>query len=178
MKKTIILLFLISCLTLSSCGNEAADSTSSDPQGTNQKTEDLSVQNTGYTFQTNGVTVVIDAKAAPIIEALGEPASYFEAESCAYQGMDKLYTYGSYEINTYEKDGTDYISSVRLMDDTVQTQEGVSLFMTMEDMTSAYGSDYAEEQGMYVYEKDGMKLKFIITDNEIVSIEYDSAFLD
>ena len=41
-----------------------------------------------------------------------------------------------------------------------------------------YGENYTEEFGMLVYEKEGMKLKFIITDDEITSIEYTSNVLD
>lgn len=183
MKKA-VLLCLTACTIFVGCGINDTDSipagTESTVQEENSTPEETDAQEEikGYIFESNGVDVVIDAEAAPIIDALGEPLSYFEAQSCAFQGMDKMYTYVGFEINTYEEDGVDYISSVRLKDDTVQTQEGVCLFMTMEDMTAAYGEDYADEKGMYVYEKDGMKLKFIIFDNEITSIEYASMFLD
>ena len=37
---------------------------------------------------------------------------------------------------------------------------------------------YKEEFGMLVYEKDGMKLQFILEGDEITSIEYTSTVLD
>lgn len=132
----------------------------------------------GYVFEYNGVTIGMDMEAASLVEALGEPASYFEAPSCAFEGLDKMYTYGSFELDTYELDGKDYVSGILFKDDLVATKEGVSLFMTKEDMTKAYGEDYTEEHGMVVYEKDGMKIKFILTDDEITSIEYSSTALD
>lgn len=132
----------------------------------------------GYVFEYNGVTVGIDMEAAPIIEALGEAESYFEAASCAFDGLDKTYTYASFEIDTYEIDGKDYVSCIYFRDDMIETKEGISLFMTKEDMVAAYGENYTEEFGMLVYEKDGMKLKFILTEDEITSIEYTTTVLD
>ncbi len=132
----------------------------------------------GYVFEYNGVKIAMDMEAAPIIAALGEPASYFEAPSCAFEGLDKNYNYGSFEIDTYEQNGKDYISCVFFRDDLIETPEGVALFETKADMTAAYGEGYKEEYGMLVYEKDGMKLKFILNGEEISSIEYASGVLE
>ena len=51
---------------------------------------------------------------------------------------------------------------VILKDDMVQTPEGVCLFGTKADMVAAYGENYTEQNGLIVYEKDGMKLCFIL----------------
>jgi len=72
----------------------------------------------------------------------------------------------------------DYVSCVYFRDDLVTTPEGIGLYMTKEDMVKTYGENYKEEYGMYVYEKDGMKLKFLIKENEITSIEYSSNVLE
>ena len=40
----------------------------------------------GYVFIYNGVTVSVDGDMAPILEAFGEPADYYEAASCAFEG--------------------------------------------------------------------------------------------
>ena len=129
-------------------------------------------------FEYNGVKVGMDMEAAPIIAALGEANTYFEAPSCAFEGLDKTYGYGSFELDTYELEGKDYIAGVFFCDDLIETPEGVCLFETKADMTKAYGENYVEEMGMLVYEKEGMKLKFILEGNEITSIEYASGALD
>lgn len=126
----------------------------------------------GYLFEINGVKMSIDAEAEPVIEKLGDPADYFEAPSCAFEGIDKTYTYGSYVITTYQIDGTDYIGSIILKDDMVATREGVSLYMTKADMENAYGNEYEVKEKMFIYSKEGMNLNFIIDNNEITSIEY------
>lgn len=133
----------------------------------------------GYTFVYQGVTIGINALAAPVTEALGDPVSYFEAASCAFEGLDKMYTYNSVEIDTYpDEKGNDRISNIILKDDMVETPEGVSLFETKADMIAAYGENYKEENGLIVYEKEDMRLCFILNGDEIISIEYMTTVLN
>ncbi len=119
----------------------------------------------------------MDADAAPVIEQLGEANSYFEAPSCAFEGIDKMYTYGSFELDTYPTEDKDYISAVIFKDDSITTKEGVGIGDAREKMTEAYGEG-TEELGMTVYRKDDMKLCFILQEDSIVSIEYRSTVLD
>lgn len=134
------------------------------------------VASRGYVFVTGGVTVEVDADMGPILETLGEPASYFEAASCAFDGLDKIYTYNSYEIDTYPSQDRDLVSAVILKDDSVTTAEGICIGDSLEKLLETYG-DGAQESGMRVYEKDGMKLCFILQDDSIISIEYRSTAL-
>lgn len=191
MKKLMLVLML--ALVVAGCGKENTENdtqtTPVEQQG-NQNTEpnDNKTSNEtatnkgselkGYIFEYNGVKIGMDMEAAPIISALGEPASYFEAPSCAFEGLDKTYSYGSFELDTYEQNGKDYISGIFFCDDLIETPEGVCLFETKADMIAAYGESFTEEFGMLVYEKEGMKLKFILEGDEITSIEYSSTVLD
>lgn len=122
----------------------------------------------------------IDADAAPILDQLGEPVSYFEAASCAFDGLDKMYTYHGFELDTYPDGDKDYVSGVILKDDSVLTAEGIGIGDTREELEQAYPGEGAgrEENGMLVYEKDGMKLCFILQEDEIISIEYRSTVLE
>lgn len=131
----------------------------------------------GYVFTVNGVQVEMDADAAPILEKLGEPVSYFEAESCAFEGLDKMYTYNGFELDTYPKGNNDYVSTVIFKDDSVATAEGVAIGDSLEKLQQAYAGEGTQEDGMIVYEKGGMKLCFILNEDEIVSIEYRSTVL-
>lgn len=149
----------------SNAGNEAAG----DQSGSAQK---------GYLFTANGVTVAMDAEAGPLVEQLGEPASYFEAASCAFEGLDKIYTYIGFELNTYPMGDKDFVSTVVIRDDSVTTGEGITIGSTLEQVQQAYPGESTQEEGMVVYEKDGMKLCFILQNNEVISIEYRSAVLE
>lgn len=130
----------------------------------------------GYVFVTGGVTVEMDGDMAPVLAALGEPASYFEAASCAFEGLDKIYTYNGFEIDTYPAQDTDLVSAVILKDDSVTTAEGICIGDSLEKLLAAYGEGN-RENGMLVYEKDGMKLCFILQDDSVISIEYRSTAL-
>ena len=130
MKKALFVFMAATVLLMSGCtkeNNETEKEPTSTPveqpdnQGTEDDTADKNPNKTtepkGYVFDYNGVKVGMDMEAAPIIAALGEPSSYFEAPSCAFEGLDKNYNYGSFEIDTYEQDGKDYISTVFFCDE-------------------------------------------------------------
>ena len=130
-----------------------------------------------YSASYNGATVdvVCDAPAASVLDALGEPKQYFEAKSCAFEGLDKTYTYDHFEITTYPNGDTDMISSVFLLDDMVTTKEGLYVGASKEDMESKYGTDYTVNGDECVYAKDNMKLHIIVTDGVVKSITYASS---
>ena len=173
MKKLTALLMAASLLILAGCGNdekvmdgsgqnsEAGASGSAGSAGTVQGGK-------GYVFTYKGTTIQVDADAAPIVEALGEPASYYEAASCAFEGLDKIYSYSGFELNTYPSGEKDLVSAVVFRDDSVSTAEGVCIGDTL---------DCTEEDGMLVYEKDGMKLCFILKE-DVAAIEYRSTVLE
>lgn len=146
----------------------------SDKSDNQEKEETLK----GYVFELDGISMTTDIDAAKIVEKLGEPVKYFEAASCAFQGLDKMYTYSHIEIDTYPEGDTDKILSIIFLDDMVSTKEGVYIGMTQADMEKAYGTDYEKKNDMYIYSKDGMKLTFLMKDAAISSISYDSAVLE
>lgn len=160
-------------------GGEGAAETPERADGENaeeSRAEETSCK--GYVFCSGDVVMEMDAEAAPVLEKLGEPNSYFEAPSCAFEGIDKMYTYGSFELDTYPTGDKDFISAVIFKDDSITTPEGVGIGDSREKLTEAYGGEGTEELGMTVYRKDNMKLCFIFQDDSIASIEYRSTVLD
>ena len=187
------LAILIGCLLLTglaACGEEdvkvvnklPGESNAEAEEETNQKDAGEEEALTGYVFEVdvNGTTVLMttDVKMDGILEQLGEPAGYFEAESCAFQGLDKTYTYEHFRIETYPEGETDRISSIIFLDDIEETQEGISIGMTKEDMENAYGTEYKENGSMVIYTKDGKHLSFLVKDGVIESVEYNSSVMD
>lgn len=181
MKKLAVVLMMAGMLLVTGCGNnEKVIDGNVQNQGSSNVQNDSTnkAQGTkGYAFVSNGTTVEMDVDAAPIIEKLGEPVSYYEAASCAFEGLDKMYTYKGFELDTYPNGDADYVSAVIFKEDSIKTPEGVGLGDTSEKVEKAYGSG-TQENGMLVYAKDGMKLCFIIKDDEVVSVEYRSTVLD
>lgn len=188
-KLSIAVLGVLACVSLAACsGGEDTKVIGGDVNNTTVSTvnEVSEVQNTdassqneaGYVFNYNGTDVVIDAEAAPIVESLGAPVNYYEAASCAFNGLDKMYTYNSFEVDTYPMEDVDYISGVILKDDAVSTKEGISIGNTRQDMIDMYGAEYQDEDGMCVYRSGSMKLCFIIDGDNIISIKYLTTILD
>lgn len=176
MKKGILI--LAACLLFAGCSKDEANTTSNVDQETvlTQAPEDTETgeeaQTEGFNFEANGVTIPMNVDAAPILEALGEETEYFEAASCAFQGLDKIYTYNGFEINTYPVGEQDYIASVYFLDDSVTTQEGIYLGASLEEVIAAYGEDYTENSGEYTYTKGESTLSFIIEEDAVTSITY------
>ncbi len=141
------------------------------------ETSDDTVQN-GYVFTVNGVSLEIDAEAQGVLEKLEEPVSVYESPSCAFGDLDKIYTFSGYEMDTYTMDDTEYISSVVLRDDTVETTEGAYIGNTAEQIRALYGNPDVEEDTILTYAKDNMKLCFLMKDGTVVSIEYRNTVLD
>jgi hypothetical protein len=131
----------------------------------------------GYAFLYKGAEVFMDAEAKPVIEALPQPVGVYVAPSCAFEGKDRVYNYGSFEIDTYELSGVEYISAVIFKDDLVETKEGAYIGMDESDVKALYGEGGDAGNGI-VYEKGGMKLKFFLKDGAVTQIQYLSKILD
>ncbi len=127
---------------------------------------------TGYSFESKGITIAMKDKVAPILKKLGKENDYFEADSCAFQGKEKTYTYNGFELHTYEKNKVDYVASIDFLDDTVSTKEGISLASNLEDVLKAYGNKYTEKSGVYTYVKDKVKLIITINNQKVEEIKY------
>lgn len=183
MKNMKLLALLLACvLCFTACGN-AEDTTGNDTpqsQPVQEQTEDVQAKGEeAYVFSYEGLEIKVGSLMSEYLDTLGEPISYFEAASCAFDGLDKVYSYNSFEITTYPVDDKDYVGSIRFLDDMVETKEGVALFGTKADMTAAYGETYVDENGVLVYYYDGKeengRLCFILSGDEIISIEYQAA---
>lgn len=192
MKKRVLSLLMITTLLLTACGSSEKVITGDVPSSNNnqvqqdvqaddgvQAADDTSdTKAAGYVFKSKDVLVEIDAEANQYIDALGEPVSYYEATSCAFDDLDKFYTYSGFEIDTYSIDGTDYVLTVALLDDSVSTQEGLCIGDSADRMKELYGEPTTSSDTSAIYAKDNMKLSVILADGVITSIEYTSTVLD
>lgn len=114
----------------------------------------------------------MNAEFAPLLDFLGEPDSYFEAASCAFDGLDKTYTYAGLEIITYPNGDKDFISSVRILDNSVSTPEGITIGSTREEVAAACGEDFEEIGSQYVYEDGDATLNILFENDAAISVEY------
>lgn len=157
---------LVMGLSLSACGGGDSEKGS---QETAAKTE--STAKGGYSFTSGSVKVEMGADASKVVDELGEADDYFESESCAFEGLDKVYTYPGFKLNTYPVDDKDYVLSVVFMDDTVETEEGISIGSTKDEVTEAYGDPTKEKGSSMVYEKGETKITFGVKGDEVSTVE-------
>ena len=169
MKKALLIFSLLLTFTFIGCNKDEEEFIPSNNFGISSSEEETQE---GFSFLYKDTEISVGTDMAPVLSALGEPTSYFESNSCAFQGLDKVYTYGSVIIRTYPQDGDDYILSVELKDDSIQTPEGVSIGNTLEFAESVYGKPDEKNGGSLVYKKGNSVLSFIAKNDEISAITY------
>ena len=175
MKRTTFSIFLALGLAavLASCSApgqvEAQRSPGNTPSTSGQTVQ---AEDGGYVFTApSGCTVAIDDDMAQVLEELGEPQSYFEAASCAFEGLDKTYTYSGFTIITRPEE-TDLVTSILLTDDSTATPEGIYIGSPAESVTAAYGAADKQADTLLSYTRGGTTLNFILNNGVVISIEY------
>lgn len=130
-------------------------------------------QEENFFFTYNGTPITLGAETETIIDALGEPRSYTEEPSCAFDGMDKTYYYGSFYLSTYPMDGKDYVYSIWFVDDSVATEEGVRIGNTQAEAESIYGAGCFDGANAYTQIQGNSERTILLTDGFVSSIQYE-----
>lgn len=143
-------LVLAMTLLMTGCGSKSDDkesgtsakqtqAESGTAASTEAATEKKEAADDTYYFQKDDVKISMGAPADDVIAQLGAYKETYEAPSCAFDGMDVIYTYPGYEVLSYKKDGSAIISGVVLRDDTYGTVEGVYIGSDRKTVEGAYG---------------------------------------
>ena len=123
-------------------------------------------------FIYNGVSMAPGDDFANIGAKLGDPDGYYEAASCAFDGKDKIYTYGSVQISVSPLDGKDIIYMITLLDDSLTTPEGVCVGADKASVISAYGEHGTDKGSSLTYNSGKTDLVFLIRDDCVTSVQY------
>ena len=180
MKKIIALLLALTMMAgLCACGNPGntneTTAPATEPNPDTQPTDKVEVSASDeYVFNYNGTDIVMNAPAADIIAALGEPKSYSEETSCAFVGLDKTYFFGSFYLQTYPLEGEDYIYCMWIVDDSVETPEGIYIGAAQADVEAAYGAESFNGSNAYVITGENSRLTIILENGVVSSIQYDA----
>jgi uncharacterized protein YceK len=171
-KVTVLLMAVI--LLLPGCGSVVSKAEKDSSKSADSSVAaDIKKPEGSYKFTTNeGIPIKLDQDVTEVLDQLGKPKKTFEAQSCAFRGVDKTFLYGGYQIVTYPMDDVDHIATIDLLDKTVSTEEGIRLGSTLKEVTAAYGKDYKEENGLYTYTAGKTKLTFTMEKNVVKQITY------
>jgi len=140
-------------------------------------TDDIPQVRGVFSFRLGDVIIEMDESISHVIERIGEPIDVFEAPSCAFEGMDRIYVYpGGVQLYTYEKGGSDHIHTIAIVDDTdisIRTIEGgVRMGSSLQDVLEAYGTDFELDSGMYTFTRGLTVLEFLVVDDIVELITY------
>lgn len=176
MKKILILLLALAMIfALAACGDDTNNNNNTDTKPTDS-TEATSGGSSSvseeYSFTYKGVEITLHADFAPILTALGEPVSYTESASCAFEGLDKTYYYGSLYIDTYPDGDTDRVYDFWFADDSLTTAEGIYIGASQAEVEAAYGTAGYNGANAYIMTKGTGTLTIIMEDGVVSSIQY------
>ena len=165
--KKILTILLTACLLLSlaACGGAPVENPTPSQEVTYTPEQNFS-------FQYKGATISLHDAAEPIIAKLGEPVKYTESTSCAFEGLDKSYYYGSFYLETYPQGDKDFVSGWWFADDSVTTPEGIYIGSSKAEVEKAYGTDGYNGSNAYTVNKDAGMLTIILENDVVSSIQY------
>ena len=161
--KKIVVCLLFSLVVFMGCKN-------SDVKQVNENIKKVDKVTDTYVFSNNNQEIAIGEEFSK--DKLGKEVKYSETASCAFEGIDKIYTYDHFELTTYPKDNKDVVGNIYFLDNTVSTKEGVAIDDSIDKVIEKYGSNYTQEGTLFKYTKNDMELKFIVEDDKVTSIEY------
>lgn len=161
---------LILVFAFASCDTPSTDTGESENASQNSLDD-----SSNYVFiveSANSFALSIDRDMKDVLAALGEPLSYFEAASCAFEGLDKTYTYAGFTVTTRPDGDKDYVNCVYLTDDSLTTPEGLYIGAAARDVLDCYGTPNQQTDTLISYVSGNTVLNFILKDSAVISIEY------
>lgn len=181
--KKYLCVILVLCLLLAGCGNSNVQPATETPVQTQENAEGSataapSVQTEApaaenlFSLTYQGVEITLHAPAAPIVEALGEPKKYTESASCAFDGLDKTYYYGSFYLDTYPQGEEDFVYGWWFADDSLTTAEGIYIGSTQASVEAVYGAETFNGTNAYVVKQNDGVLTVILEAGIVTSIQY------
>ena len=87
-----------------------------------------------------------------LLKKLGDNYHYSEAMSCAYDGMDKIFSYEEYDVYTYPDGDIDRVSEISIYTADAATTKGLKVGDSVERMEELYGAGYVQRGITLVYE--------------------------
>lgn len=137
--------------------------------------EEISVtEPEGHRIVCMGTQITMNAPAASILEDLGEPISYTEETSCAFEGLDKTYYFGSFYLTTYPASDGDRTYSLWFADDSISTTEGITIGSSREAVEAAYGNQCFHTADICTLTRADSTLTIMLKEDAVSAIRYDA----
>ncbi len=120
-------------------------------------------------YRNVALTVGMPERAA--LDALGADYTLSESESCAGEGLDRMYTYPSLRLYVFAPvGGQATVTSVSYTDDGAVTADGLHIGCAVEKVTAALGVPDEQSDTRLCYRGDGDQLTFTVRDGRVSGI--------
>ena len=124
----------------------------------------------------NGTKIELGMKADGVLSALGEPKSEEELNDCGDFGKQTKYEYDNFMLYTLTNDSGEVIDQIEFLNDMAETEKGVCIGDTSDDVIKAHGEATKKTDSIIIYTKDcdgyNLHLKFGIDNGEVDKINF------
>ena len=110
--------------------------------------------------------------AESVIEYLGAYNTLYRSPACGYEGEDKIYSYGGFDIYTVSDSGGEKIRKIVLKSDEYCTEKGLRVGDAREKVIAAYGEGREAREDVTEYKKGDCVLQFSFRDGVVTAIRY------
>jgi len=124
----------------------------------------------GFALMYRGVPIQMNQDMDYLLPQLGEPSGVFEAPSCAFDGIDRIFGFPGVQIHTYPDGDLDRVHTVNFMSDSITTNNGIRLGSSWADVVAAYGNDYEQDITMFTYTLGQTTLSFFVEGDTVTGI--------
>ena len=137
-------------------------------------------ENLGFTLEYSGFLIYMDQNMNDVLTALGEPLGIFEAPSCAFDGIDRIFSYPGIQIHTYPVGDEDFVHTISIRDDSVliksdnyfSSTSHFHLGSSWDTVRSIFGSDYHQDFDMFTFTRGNTTLAFLVEEDIVTAITY------
>ena len=118
-----------------------------------------------------GAVLTVGMSESEAISALGDDWTLSESESCAGDGLDRMYTYPSLRLYVFAPaDGQATVTSVAYTDDGAVTVDGLHIGCAVGEVTMALGEPDEQSETRLCYYGDNDQLTFAVRDGRVSGI--------
>lgn len=174
MKKLILFLLCAAMLmTFAACGGETAvNSTTASKTESDEPKVTEPTQKEVFSFKSGDAVIIPGTAFDPSV--LPETQDIYSIPSCAFEGTDNVYNYGTFEITAYNEGNGEIVYSILFLDANLGTAEGLFLGDDSAKVTELYGEGTVNGTEI-TYQKGNTLLVIILEDDFVASIEYREA---
>jgi len=126
----------------------------------------------GFALLYRGIFIEMDQDIDYLLPQLGEPLGIFEAPSCAFDGIDRIFGFPGMQIHTYPDGDLDRVHTISFLDDSIATTSGIRLGHSWADVVAAYGNDFIQDVTMFTFTIDRTTLSFFLEGDMVAGIIY------